>query len=318
MDTGESRGLEELGFIKYSGDEYQAGVIDAGSAGAALTGLDEAIRFFNVQQAAELSGLEYELPVKTRAGSWEAVLLGSTAIGGAFALGYAKKAGERMAENDCKEIGLKDVLGKSLKALQLLAKIAKHTRRPRGWKGARLEPHISSSSVFVENEAGELLEIPMEFYKWYERMPSRLLCKMTSVVRKNRRLSIGISGDSANDVVTISEEDKSLFDDALPFEMEEEVLFPELEHGAQVVLEGKLIRGNAASNSVGLEYMGHVINCVPALGSIREYKPALFLRCRVEGQINRYTKHRFVADRRPTLIIERVVTLEADSQIALF
>jgi hypothetical protein len=101
-------------------------------------------------------------------------------------------------------------------------------------------------------------------------------------------------------------------------EIEEEVLFQELVHGASVSLEGRLIRGNEASNSIGLEYMGHVINCVPLVGSVRQYKAALFLRCKVEGRITRHSKNRFMAERRPTLIVDRVTPLETDTQGSLF
>lgn len=110
---------EEVGYIKYSGRDVTRGIIDAGSAGSALIGLDEALRFFNTQQSPEFSNWSYEIPVQTRPGSWEAIVLGGIAtVGGGFALGYAKKAGEKMAERDFAEIGMKDVLRKSLERLR--------------------------------------------------------------------------------------------------------------------------------------------------------------------------------------------------------
>jgi hypothetical protein len=314
----ETSQYEEVGFIKYSGDGLVDGVIDAGGAGSALVGLDEAVRFFNRQQSQDFGELQYDVPVQTRKGSWEAVVLAGAAIGGAFALGYAKKAGEKMAENDFKEIGLKHALSKSMSALQMLAKLIVHTRRPRGWEQARIDPTISIDTVIVTNDSGKELEVPVEYYRWYQQMPPRLLVKMTSVIRRNRVLTIGATQGGENEVVTITEIDKPLFDNLEIDEIEEEVLFPELMHGGIASLEGRMIRGNEASNSVGLEYMGHVINCVPSQGSVRQYKSALFLRCRVHGQISRHSKNRFVADRRPTLIIDRVVVLETDAQEGLF
>lgn len=309
---------EEVGFIKYSGEGLVDGVIDAGSAGSALMGLDEAIRFFNAQQSRDLGGMEYDIPVQTRKGSWEAVVLASAAVGGTFALGYVKKAGEKLAENDFKDIGLKHVLSKSMAALQTLAKLIKHTRRPRGWELVRIDPTMSIDTVIVTNDSGKELQIPVEFYRWYQQMPPRLLVKMTSVIRRDRVLTIGSSQDVDTDEVIITEIEKPLFDNLEIDEIEEETLFPELIHGATAALEGRMIRGNEASNSVGLEYMGHVINCIPVQGSVRQYKSALFLRCRVHGQISRHSKSRFVSDRRPTLIIDRVIPLEADAQGGLF
>lgn len=310
--------FEDLGFIKYSGENLINGVIDAGSAGSALVGLDEAIRFFNSQQSPDLTALQYDIPVQTRAGSWEAVLVASAAVGGAFALGYAKKAGEKLADNDFKEIGLKDVLKKSIAALQTLVKLVKHTRRSRGWERVRVEPTLGQDTVLVANDKGEELSVPLEYFRWYQQVPPRLLAKMTSVIRSDRVLTIGVFKQAKTDEVTIIEPEKPLFEKIQEDEFEEDILFPELTHGTNARLEGRLIRGNEASNSIGLEYKGHVINCVPAIGSIRQYKAALFLRCKVEGRITRHTKNRFVADRRPTLVLDRVVPLEADGQLGLF
>jgi len=317
--SSEDQEYEDVGYIKYSGKDVERGVIDAGSAGSALTGLDEAIRFFNRQQSPDFATLQYDVPVQTRAGSWEAVVMGSAlAVGGAFALGYAKKAGEKLAENDFKDIGLKDILKKSMTAIQTLAKVVKHTRRARGWKTARFVLDDPTSTVLIVNDKGEELPVPMEFYRWFQQLPPRLLIRMTSVIRTERVLSIGIARSEKIDEVHVNEEDKPLFDDTQDEEEDENILFPELVHGQDVRLEGRLIRGNEASNTAGLEYQGHVINCVPAYGSVRQYKAALFLRCKVEGRITRHAKSRFVADRRPTLIVEKVVPLETDPQLGLF
>lgn len=314
----EAPDYEELGFVKYSGETLVNGVIDAGSAGSALVGLDEAVRFFNSRQSPDLASLQYEIPVQTRTGSWEAVVVAGAAVGGAFALGYAKKAGEKLAENDFKDIGLKDVLKKSMLAIQTLAKLIKHSRRPRGWDRVRIEPSMGVETVLVANDRGDELAVPLEYFRWYQQLPPRLLARMTTVIRTDRTLTIGVVRPTGVDEVTIVADEKPLFDQAQEDEFEEDTLFPELVHGASAYLEGRLIRGSEASNSFGLEYKGHVINCVPAHGSVRQYKPALFLRCKVEGRITRHAKNRFVPDRRPTLIVERVIPLEADGQLGLF
>ncbi len=315
----EKEQCEEIGFVRYSGQNLVNGIIDAGSAGSALVGLDEAIRFFNRQQSPDFSNFQYDIPVQTRAGSWEAVILaGTAAVGGAFVLGYAKKAGEKLAENDFKDIGLKHALKKSVDALQYLAKLIKHTRRSRGWEQVRIEPTLGSETALVANNQGVELQIPVEYLRWYQQVPPRLLARMTSVIRTDRVLTIGVIKLGASEEVTIVEEEKFLFDQIQEDEFEEDFLFPELNHGAEAYIEGRLIRGSQASNSVGLEYMGHVINCVPAHGSIRQYKAALFLRCRVEGRVTRHAKSRFVTDRRPTIIVDRVIPLEADGQFGLF
>lgn len=313
------RKYEEVGYIKYTGRDVERGVIDAGSAGSALLGLDEALRYFNTQQSPGFASLEYDIPVQTRAGSWEAIVLaGAAAVGGAFALGYAKKAGEKLAERDFTDLGMKDILRKSLDAVKTLAKVVKHTRRSRGWEQARFAMEGAEADVVLLNDRGEELRLSAEYFRWYQTMPPHLLLRMTSVVRRERVLTIALAEDQSSQQVEVLEEDKPLFETSAEDEIEDDFLFPELIHGNRATLAGRLIRGNEASNSVGLEYQGHVINCVPVKGSIRQYKAALFLRCRVHGLINRHTKSRFVADRRPTLILERVVPLEKDKQKKLF
>ena len=312
----EGDAFEHIGYIKFSGEAVPDGVIDAASAGSALLGLDDALRFFNSQQAPELRNAAYDIPVTTKRGSWVAVVVATVAaVPAAFALSYAKKAGEKLAENDFKDIGLGDILKKSMGALQSLVKLIKHTRRPRGWEGLSITNDADQPLVSILNDRGEQILIPLEYFKWYQSLPSGLLARLTSAVRRDRVLSISTKNDQ--EIVEVYEDEKPLFTDASDEEIEE-FLFPELLHGMRVRLEGRLIRGNEASNSIGLEYMGHILNCVPERGSIRRFKPALFLTCIVEGEITRFSKSRFVAERRPTIIVRTVIPREADPHGDLF
>ncbi|MDP5239854.1 hypothetical protein Q9Q94_09940 [Uliginosibacterium sp. 31-16] len=308
---------EDVGFIKYSGSAVPHGVIDAGSAGMALIGLDEALRFFNEKQSTEFAKLDYEIPVRTEGGSWIAIVLGAMGAGaGTFALSYLKKAGEKMAENDCKDIGLKDVLKKSMSAMQYLVRLVKHTKKSKGWETQNVLWRENGNEVGIPNDAGEVLFIPTEFFNWYASIPQRLIVKMTTVVRAERTLSIGVMKGGVCEEVTVGEIDKILFsEDTL--DADEDFLFPELEHGKTVKLEGKLIRGSEASNSVGFEYEGHVLNCIPDFGNVRRFKYALFLKCVIEGTVSRLTKQRLVAEKRPTIIIHKATPLEDDGQYSL-
>jgi hypothetical protein len=247
------------------------------------------------------------------------VVIGAAVAGsGVFAIGYLKKAGEKLAEQDFKDVGLKDILKKSMSAMQLLVRLVKHTRKPRAWEQARFVTEGPTPQVGISNDRGDVLLVPVEYLRWYQALPPRLLVRMTSVVRADRVLFIGARPEGPLQEVEVREDDKPLFDDTADDEEPEDVLFPELTHGAPARLEGRLIRGNQASNSVGLEYRGHVLNCIPEHGSIRRFKPALFLKCLVEGHVTRHAKNRFVADRRPTIIIREVKPLEVDGQGLLF
>lgn len=309
---------EDVGFIKYSGNDVPHGVIDAASAGTALLGLDEALRYFNEKQSPEFAKLEYEIPIRTEGGSWLAVVLGSAGlVAGAFAIAYAKKAGEKMAENDFKDIGMKDILKKSMGAMQNLARLVKHTKKSKGWETASLVWRNANTEVGVKNDQGATLFLPTEQFRWFCSMPPKLMVKMTSVVRDERYLSIGLGVTGSIDEVIIRSSEKAYFVERIE-EEDEEFLFPELERGKSVKLEGRLIRGNEAANSVGLEFMGHVLNCIPEQGNIRRYKHALFLQCVVEGTVTRLTKQRMVAEKRPTIIIAKITPLELEAQNYLF
>lgn len=312
---------EEVGSIKYSGQSLHSGVIDARGAGTALLGLDEAIRFFNIQQSSDLARLEYDIPVRTQEGSWEAVLMAAGAAAGAgttaFLFGYAKKAGEKMAEHDFKDVGIKDVFLKSMSAVVTLVKLVKHTGHAKDWEAVRVEPKLKKTSVVIANPKGKELLVPIEFYEWYHKMPPKLLSKMVSALKDDRELTISSLEKEGRNSVSIKVKDRMLFDPSFDEDVSEDLLFPELGHGDYVALEGRLIRGSEKTNTVGLEYKGHIINCFPSAGSVRQYKMALFLQCRVEGTIVRHWKKRFVADRRPRLIIDRVIPLQVDGQRSL-
>ncbi|QZA80102.1 hypothetical protein [Deefgea piscis] len=224
-----------------------------------------------------------------------------------------KKAGEKMAENDFKDIGLKNVMSKSISALLYLVKIVKHTKRVKNWDVEKIEPTLSEDFVVIVNNENKELMVPYAYYEWFQHLPQKSLNKMVSVIEENRVLTIGVYGDSP-DQVSVDNTEKIYFDQSLEVDEDEEFLFPEFVQGDNVLLEGKLIRGSEKTNSLGLEYKGHIINCVPVVGNVRQFKSALFLRCRVVGIISRHIKEKFVAEKRPTLIIHEVIPLESDEQ----
>lgn len=311
----------EIGSVKYSGKAVERGILDAGKAGKALTGLDELLRYFNSKQSSEVAKLDYEVPVKVQEGSWEAVVLGTaTLVAGKFALTYVTHAAEAMAKRDFENFGFKDIFQKSLSAVVSLIRLAKHTKKIKGWAFEKLQWRNDGTEVGIPNDAGEYQFFPAEHVKWFSHMPTKMIAKLAEVVEEERVLVVSVNGEGEQHISeTVTIREKKIFTNVLDETDLEEFLFPELEHGAEVKLEGVLIRGNAESNSIGLHYKGHSLNCVPDDGSIVQFKPALFLRCVVEGQVSRlHNKPHTVAERRPTIIVRRVTPLESDSQHRLF
>lgn len=307
-----------VGYMKFSGRAVPRGVIGANAGGTALLGFDECLRFFAKKQAPALAKLEYEIPVKTTEGSWLVIVLGVLGAGATiFGSAYLKKAGEKMAENDFKDVGFKDVLRKSVDALRSLVELVKHTKGKLDFGSTDISWRVKDGLVGVANDSGEVIFIPIEFFRWYLDLPPGLLFKMTSVIEEERVLTIGAERDGRFEETTVTAAEKVYFGHEAAAN-EEDLLFPELEHGAAVRLEGHLTRGNEDSNSVGLKYKGHILNCVPESGNIKRYKPALFLTCIVEGTISRLYKQSNVAEKKPTIIFSSITPIETDDQIGLF
>lgn len=276
--------------------------------------LDDTLKYFNRQQSRGFATLPYEITVKTHKGSWTVLILGGLGI---FAGAYIKKAAEKMAERDFDGVGFKDVIRKSVDALRRLVELVKHTKGSLDFSALDLSWRAAGGMVGIEGHDGTVMYIPIEYFKWYLGIPKNFLYRLTQSVEENRSLVVASEEGGSIVEAEVSLRDKIFFGhaDASP---DGEFLFPELQHGSTVELEGRLTRGNENTNSIGLEYRGHILNCIPETGSIVHFKPALFLKCRVFATVSRLAKQHTEAERRPTLIISHVVPLETDDQLNLF
>lgn len=293
----------QLGYVKYSGELVKDGYLDARKSALALLGLDEAVRFFVFQQAPELRTTDFEFPVKVKKGSWEIVI-------GGILLAYGAKAAQKMAENDFKDIGLKDVFKKALSAIQWMIRIGKHMGDVTIKKFENVKFKDNNSLIGIKNSQGDFLYVPKEFLEFYASASPTLLKKITEVVEEERTLSVGIYDGNAVIEETVTRRHRQIFTN----EVEEpgEVIFPDLEHGHAVILEGELTRGNETSNTVGIGYRGHILTGIPEVGSIVRFKSSLFLRCRVYGRVSREDEKGRLDARRPRIIFTRIESLESD------
>jgi hypothetical protein len=298
---------ESVGYFKYQGEGVDRGVIDARSGGLALIGIDECVRHFAGRENPALAKYSYELPVKTQEGSWEVWVFGVAAL---FAGPYIKKAAEQMAENDFKEVGLKDVIKVAVTALVCLVELIKHRKGSLDLSKAKIHWNLGKGEAAIENDAGEPLVIPAEFIKWFSSLPSNALKNITYAVKHDVTLTIGVETTGGNYLTTtIKDSDKHYF--GYPEDEEpDDYLFPELRHGEAVVLQGRLTRGNEHANSLGLEYDGHILNCVPEVGNINRYKPVLFSECIVQGTITRFPRGGSRPERKPTVIIANITPIK--------
>ena len=302
-----------LGYVRYCGKSVETGLLDARKSAQALLGFDEAVRFFVGCQSPTLQKANIDLPVRIRQGSWEALIPDTifwvkTFIG-ASATAYGIRAAQKMAENDFDEIGIKTMLSKSLEAIQWVIKIGKHigtiTKK-------QLEPvkfRNNNEEIGIFNINDEVLWVPKYYLELYSKCPKSILQKLVELVEEERVLTVGMFKDNSEIKEKISPKYKNIF---VPID-EEDMLFPELEHGMDVVLEGEVTRGNETTNSIGFRYNEHILTAYPKRGSIVRYKPSLFTKAKIIGTINRIDESGKVAAKKPKIFFDDIHSEENET-----
>ena len=303
-----------LGCLKYDGDLVTSGIMDARKSAQALLGLDQALRYFSAQQRGDLQGLDYELPVRIRKGSWEIsipetitlITAGTTIIGTA----YASSAASTIAKNDFGDVSMKDILRKSLRAIKWVIKIGKHIGDLSIKTFEKVEFKENNELIGIQNAVGQILYVPKIYLDYYCKMNPNLLAKVCELVESGRDLLIGCEdegGEYTEESVTTKH--KRIF---TRNKDDNETLFPELAHGMEVTLEGELTRGNEVANSLGFGYNAHILLMRPASGSIVRYKHALFSRCRIHGTISRIDTNGKLRARKPMIILNDLEVIDSE------
>lgn len=307
-----------LGYIKYKGKKVEDGLMDARKQANALLGLDNALRYFIGKQLPDLVNTDYEIPIKIQKGSWEALIPETTIqwIQTSAYIGvgiYAKKAIEKMAEKDFADTGLKDIVVKAIDAIKWFAKIAIHLGDASIREFNSVKFSDNNSKIGIRNSDGEYLDVPKYILDLYISSDPKLLAKLAGNIDVERELIIATIIDSEVDEVSINTNNKRIFisDD----EESDEILFPELLHGAEVVLDGEVTRENKTANNMGFKYLEHILTASPETGSIVQYKSILFLKCRLFGVVSRIDEKGKIGSKRPKLIFTHIEPLEKDPEI---
>lgn len=311
-----------IGYIKYQGKLVENGLMDARRQARSLLAFDSALRYFISKQAPDLRNLDFEIPVRIRKGSWEA-LIPETVAGwaqaglGVVATAYFTKAAQKMAEKDFSDFGVTDLFKKALESIKWFARIAKHMGDATIREFRNVKFNDDRGLIGIVNKDGEVLFVPKQMLDLYANTNPNILEELVSNVQEDRTLVIGTFKDQTFDEEIVGFEDKAIFcdeDDSL----EDDVLFPELVHGDYVVLEGEVTRENKTSNSMGFMYEGHILSAYPETGSIVRFKPLLFLKCRLYGVVNRIDEKGRVGARRPKLFFSNLEPMEDDHHMDLF
>jgi hypothetical protein len=279
-----------IGYLKYTGSSVEEGFMDARKAARALLSFDEAIRFFVKEDISELANSDFEIPVRMRKGSWEALIpdtIGKWIMTGAgiAATTYITTGAKKLAENDFKDASLTKAFLKALLCIQWFIKIGKHLGTVAHKKFTNLRWQNGNQEVGIPNANNEYLFVPSGMINLFVISSPKMLVGIAELIESDRELHIGIIEAGKTIETSISIEHKFIF---APTDAPDEILFPELKHGQYVELEGDITRGNENSNTLGFRYNDHILTCCPGHGSIVKYKETLFLRSKVIGSISRY------------------------------
>jgi len=311
-----------IGYVKYEGELVEDGLMDARKQAQALLGFDAAIRYFIGKQAPDFKNLDFEIPVRIRKGSWEA-LIPETAGGwlqaglGVVATAYFTKAAQKMAEKDFSDFGVTDLFKHSVSAIHWFAKIGIHMGDVAIRSFEKVEFSENNNLVGISNTEGDVLYVPRRMLDFYVSCNPDVLEKLASNIEEGRKLTIGAIVGGEVQEVSIEKGEKGIFCKVEEDE-EDDILFPELAHGDYVVLDGEVTRENKTSNSMGFKYQEHILTAHPDSGSIVRYKPLLFLKCRLYGTVNRLDEKGRIGARRPKLFFSHLEPLEVDGNYDLF
>jgi hypothetical protein len=288
--------------------------MDARKSAQALLGFDESVRFFVGYQDRRLKDIDYEMPVRIRQGSWEALIPATIGhwvmtAGGLGATAYAVKAAQKMADHDFHDVGLGVVFQKALRGMQWTVRIGKHLGDITVRTFYDVRWRRNNSEVGIIGPEGTYLYVPKEYLEMYIASSPNLLAKIAALVEEERTLAIGVLDESGGaHEEKLPNRFKRIF--APDLEGDEELLFPELEHGMPVALEGDVTRGNETSNTLGFKYRDHILTCHPVEGSIVRFKSALFRRGRIHGTITRLDDFGRIAARKPRIEFTKIESFE--------
>lgn len=326
-NTINNKDQDYIGYFKYEGKLVEDGYMDARQSAEALIGIDNVFRYFILQVDPKLQEIDFQIPVKIRKGSWEALIPQDlqqwliTAVGLAVST-YGTTAAKKMAENDFGEVGFKDVLKKVFQSINWVIRIAVHVgslARKQFIEAEFKEDNKGEMLVGIPNEKNEMLYVPKGFLDMYINCPEKLFSLLTKSLDPEKSLQIGINDKEepiANRTVNINFRDKFIFTKE---EETNETLFPELKHNQYVELEGHVTRGNENANTIGFEYLKHILTCSPIQGNIKDYKEILFTNCILKGYVDRMDKDGNNIESRPRIkYIELKEIKSNNSQATLF
>lgn len=308
-----------LGYLKIRGPGIEDGVLGARQSAEALWSFDSALRYFLLQKRPELAKAQFELPVKVRKGSWEALIPTTVADWiisgtGIAATSYVTTAATQLAKNGFKNKGLTQAVKDGFKLLMGVVRIAKHVGgMAKKSIGVGVKFEENNRIITIPNDDGVYLRTTREELEAYMRAPKKMLEDVARILEQDREFSFGEVKDDGTiieEVVTYA--DRNVFVEEEEVESED-ILFPELTHDKYVTLQGSMTRGNRLTNTIGFQYNDHILTCVPAGVSITAFRDSFFKDCTIKGRVSRLTDTGEISAKRPKIIFSELIPNEPEN-----
>jgi hypothetical protein len=308
-----------LAHLKYSGKLVEDGFLDTRKSAQVLIGFDEILRYFIYQETKSLDEIEFEIPVKIQKGSWMAIIPDNIqdwilAAIGTGATTYAIAAAKKMADNDFKEIGLKDVFKSAIKAIVTVIKISIHIGTTAKRKLDNVKFRNDNKEIGIVNEQNEILWVEKKYVDLYTECPDKLFSKVSQIIEPERNMEIALIEEPEH-TTQIDYRTKHIFYKSS--DESEDNVFPDLLHGDYVELDGFVTRGNQNTNSLGFLYKDHILTCYPRDGSITRFKQLLFSHCLMKGFVDRLDKNGIIIEKKPRITFIDLILVDDKNLLEL-
>lgn len=310
-----------IGYIKLQGPNIENGILGARESANALIAFDTALRYLLGQKDPAFLNVNFEIPVKVREGSWEALIPQTIADwlvagGGVFITTGAAK----VASNTFKDKDVVALARDGMKLLQGVVKIAKHIGRlgdSKATKGVRFLN--GNAEVEIPNDEGVYIRTTLEELETYVKMPHKMIGEIVQFLGKERTLVVGevdAAGHAHEETITYGQ--RKIFVADEEEDAEQGVVLPELAHGQYVELVGMATRGNKLTNTIGFKYQDHVLTCMPSGAPITAFKTGLFRQCIIKGRVFR-SRDPMIKRDAPKIVFEDLTPIEDEGgQVGLF
>jgi hypothetical protein len=308
-----------VGYVKLRDPKIEGGVLGARRSAEILLTFDDALRSIVVQIEPTLGNVDFELPIKVREGSWEALIPTTVqawmvAAVGAAATAAATTAATQLTKNSVGDKDYADLARAAARIFQGVIRIRKHVGKQDVGQGVRFKDN--NEVVEIPNADGVYMTTSRQELEAYLRTPAKLLGEIVNFLGAESSFAVGsVAPDGTTTEETVTYVDRDIFggeEDEEPDETDE-ILFSQLKHDQYVVLEGTMTSGNSLTNRVGFKYNEHVLSCYPAGAPITAFREAFFKPCEIRGRISRLTESGDTNAKRPKIIFDRLTPIEAQS-----